>query len=54
MAKRDSAITGNFEVTIVEVGKLIHSKRRGDGLLSTLSAMESIAVHIEDVLEDYS
>lgn len=49
---RDSQITGNFEVTIVETGKLIHSKRRGMGHQMTDSQMNAIAVHIEDALEE--
>ncbi|GFH46542.1 predicted protein [Chaetoceros tenuissimus] len=51
-AQMDSSITGNFEVTIVELNnKLIHSKRRGMGLM-TDSSMNAIAVHIEDALEE--
>jgi hypothetical protein len=49
---RDSQITGNFEVTIVETGKLIHSKRRGMGHQMTDSQMNAIAVHIEEALEE--
>ena len=50
--KRDTAITGNFEVTILETGELIHSKKRGGGLPSTTESMHAIAIRIEDALED--
>jgi hypothetical protein len=50
--KKDSSITGNFEVTLVELDKLIHSNRRGMGKCSNPSDWQAIAVHIEDALEE--
>ena len=49
---RDGRITGNFEVTIVELNnQLIHSNRRGQGLPNSSHACNVIAIKIEDALE---
>jgi hypothetical protein len=51
--KADRSITGNFEVTLVELdNKLIHSNKRGMGRCADPSDWEAIAVHIEDALEE--
>ena len=47
----DTSITGNFEVTIVETGQLVHSNKRGMGHKMGSNNMNAIAVHIEDALE---
>ena len=48
---KDDRITGNFEVTIVETQKLIHSNRRGMGYSMGPAEMNAIACHIEDAIE---
>ena len=48
----DSAITGNFEVAIVETKQLIHSSKRGMGHQMSVDQMNAIAIHIEDTLEE--
>lgn len=48
----DSAITGNFEVAIVETKQLIHSSKRGMGHQMSADQMNAIAIHIEDALEE--
>jgi hypothetical protein len=35
-------VTGNFEVTIVETGKLIHSKKGGQGFADTAGKQQAI------------
>lgn len=50
-AIRDSAITGNFEVTIVETGAVIYSKKRSGGFCLKSNERHAVAVHIEDALE---
>jgi selT/selW/selH-like putative selenoprotein len=52
ISKRDPSISGNFEVTIVETGELIHSKKRGNGLANSSNAKQAIAVRIEDALDN--
>ena len=49
--KRDSAITGNFEVTIVETGALIYSRRRTGGFCLNSNERHAFALHIEDALD---
>jgi hypothetical protein len=46
--KADRMITGNFEVTLIELdNKLIHSNRRGMGRCTNQSDWKAIADHIE-------
>lgn len=49
--QRDRGITGNMEVFILNTGKLIHSKRRGQGLADTANARQSIVEQIREALE---
>ena len=50
---KDRSLTGNFEVTILDTGELIHSKRSGRGGKATTSAeRNAIAIKIEDALEE--
>mmetsp|Transcript_32193 Transcript_32193/g.46910 ORF Transcript_32193/g.46910 Transcript_32193/m.46910 type:complete len:85 (+) Transcript_32193:176-430(+) len=50
--KRDSRITGNFEVTILNTKELIHSARRGHGFLTSEQEKHAIAIRIEDAIEE--
>ena len=47
----DQALTGNFEVRILDTGELIHSKRRGMGKAESQSAKIAIGLRIEDALD---
>ena len=47
----DRGITGALEVTILNTGKLIHSKRRGQGYANTAQARQSIVEQIKVALE---
>jgi hypothetical protein len=47
----DRAVTGNFEVTVAASGKVLHSRRAGQGKAETSSARAAILVQIEDLLE---
>jgi hypothetical protein len=47
----DRGITGALEVTILNTGKLIHSKRRGQGYANTAQARQSIVEQIRVALE---
>ncbi len=49
--QRDRGITGNLEVTILNTGKVIHSKRRGQGYANTAQARQSIVEQIKEALE---
>jgi hypothetical protein len=49
--QRDRGITGAFEVTVLNTGKLIHSKRRGQGYANTAQARQSIVDQIKEALE---
>ncbi|KAL3807981.1 hypothetical protein ACHAXA_000951 [Cyclostephanos tholiformis] len=48
--QRDAGITGNFEVTIVNTGKVIHSKRRGMGHANTAQSRQAIVEQIREAL----
>ena len=48
--RMDRGVTGNFEVTIVETGKLIHSKSRGEGFADTAQVRQSIVGQIKEAL----
>ena len=52
IAERDSGVTGNFEIKIIETGELIHSKKRGANLPKTNRDMHEIAVRIEEAFEN--
>jgi hypothetical protein len=47
----DWGITGNFEVTITDTGKLIHPKNRGEGFADTAQVSQSIVTHQTEVRE---
>jgi selT/selW/selH-like putative selenoprotein len=46
----DRGVTGNFEVTIVDTGKLIHSKRQGHGFADTAKERQSIVEQIKEAM----
>ena len=48
--RMDRGVTGNFEVTIADTGKLIHSKSRGEGFADTAQARQSIVGRIKEAL----
>ncbi|KAL3771474.1 hypothetical protein ACHAW5_006157 [Stephanodiscus triporus] len=45
-----SGVTGNFEVTIVDTGKLIHSKRQGHGFADTAKERQLIVEQIKEAM----
>lgn len=47
---KDNRITGNFEVTILNTGELVHSKKRGKGKAQSSEERAHIAERIEDTL----
>mmetsp|Transcript_16461 Transcript_16461/g.29148 ORF Transcript_16461/g.29148 Transcript_16461/m.29148 type:complete len:88 (+) Transcript_16461:27-290(+) len=48
----DKGATGNFEITIVETGKLIHSKTtRGQGRCEKASEVQAVVDEIQAVLD---
>lgn len=49
---KDEGTTGNFEVTILETNQLIHSNKKGMGKCNTSTAMNAVALQIEDALEE--
>lgn len=42
----DRGVTGNFEVTIVDTGKLLHSKKSGQGFPDTAAKQQAIVSQI--------
>lgn len=49
--KMDRGTTGNFEVTIVETGKLIHTKKGGQGFADTAGKQQAIVSQIISALK---
>jgi hypothetical protein len=47
---KDNRITGNFEVTILNTGELVHSKKRGKGKAESREERAHIAERVEDTL----
>jgi selT/selW/selH-like putative selenoprotein len=47
----DRDVTGNFEVTIVDTGRLIHSKRGGQGFADTANARQLIVDQIREAMK---
>lgn len=48
----DRGVTGNFEVTIVNTGTLIHSKKTGgQGKCETMAERQAIVAKIKEALE---
>jgi hypothetical protein len=48
--KEDGTITGNFEVTILNTGERIHSKKRGKGRAETSTERAAIVKKLEQTL----
>jgi len=49
---RDNGTTGNFDVTIVNTGELIHSKKsHGQGRCETVAEQQAVIDKIREVLE---
>jgi hypothetical protein len=52
VAKKDKKITGNFEVSVVKTGEMIHSKRAaGQGRAESKEERRAIQQQIEELLE---
>jgi len=50
--EKDRGVTGNFEVTILNTGEIIHSRKtRGQGRAENSTEKNEIAVKIEMALE---
>lgn len=51
--RKDTTTTGNFEVTVVGTGKVLHSKRHaGQGKADSNSERMAILEQIQEILED--
>jgi hypothetical protein len=51
--KADTSITGNFEVTVVGTGQVLHSKRTGgQGKAESASERKMILEQVQELLED--
>jgi len=51
--KEDKGVTGNFEVTVVGTGQVLHSKRHaGQGRAESLAEKEAILELIQELLDD--
>lgn len=49
---KDPATTGNFEVTLVATGALLHSKsKRGQGKCTTRDEVDAIIAQIEEYIK---
>lgn len=48
---QDPGTTGNFEVTLVETGQLLHSKARGQGKCQSREEKEAIIEKIQAYLD---
>ena len=44
-------ITGNFEVTLLETGELIHSKKNGSGMCNSESEKQALFAKIREYLD---
>jgi hypothetical protein len=54
IGKEDPGVTGNFEVTFVDTGQMIHSKRRaGQGRADSTSERMAIVELIQEYLDDH-
>jgi hypothetical protein len=49
--KQDSTTTGNFEVTVLETGKVLHSKKGGLGKAESSEERMAILKKIQELLE---
>ena len=53
VGRRDTGITGNFEVRALETGQVLHSKRHaGQGRAQTDAERMAILEQIEELLDD--
>jgi hypothetical protein len=50
--KQDASITGNFEVTVLDTGKVLHSKKNGKGKAESSVERMEILEQIQELLED--
>jgi predicted nucleic acid-binding protein len=50
--RKDTSITGNFEVTVLETGKVLHSKRNGLGKAESSAERMAILEKVQELLED--
>jgi hypothetical protein len=50
--KKDASITGNFEVTVLDTGKVLHSKKNGKGKAESSVERMEILEQIQELLED--
>ncbi len=48
---RDEGVTGNFEVTIVESGSLIHSKKAGKGKCESQAEKDAVFAAVAEALK---
>ena len=53
LPKEDKGVTGNFEVTVVGTGQVLHSKRHaGQGRAESLAEKEAILEQIQELLDE--
>jgi hypothetical protein len=53
IGKKDPMITGNFEVTVVETGQVLHSKKHaGQGKATTMAERKAILEQVEELLNE--
>jgi hypothetical protein len=53
IGKEDPVVTGNFEVTVIETGEVLHSKRHGgQGKAESPKEREAIVTRLEELLEE--
>ena len=48
---KDAGVTGNFEVTLVETGELIHSKKSGKGKCESNTERAAVCEKIQAFLD---
>jgi hypothetical protein len=53
VSREDKVVTGNFEVTVVDTGQVLHSKRHaGQGRAESVEAKALIVEQINDLIAD--
>lgn len=53
IGKKDSTVTGNFEVTVTETGEVLHSKRHGgQGKAESQKERDAIVARLEEITEN--
>jgi len=50
--QKDPGVTGNFEVTLVETGELIHSKKAGKGKCESNAERAAVVEKIQAYLDE--